>query len=63
MVVNEVKALYTLRESPHIITLFDVFEDNKKIYLIFEYCSKGDLFDYVKHKGIIIESTPFYDYK
>jgi calcium-dependent protein kinase len=41
---NELTALKTL-DHPHIIKLFEVFEDEENVYLVQEFCSGGELFD------------------
>ena len=37
-----------IANHPHIIRLFDVFENIDYIYIIMEYCSGGDLFSYLE---------------
>ena len=32
-------------DHPNILKLFEVFEDNKKFFLVTEYCKGGELFD------------------
>lgn len=32
-------------DHPHIIKLFEIFEDAENIYLVQEFCSGGELFD------------------
>ncbi|XP_029948235.1 NUAK family SNF1-like kinase 2 [Salarias fasciatus] len=32
---------------PHIITIYEVFENKDKIVIVMEYASKGDLYDYI----------------
>jgi len=32
-------------DHPHILRLYELFEDDKNIYLITELCTGGDLFD------------------
>jgi len=44
--LNELTALRTL-DHPHIIKLFEIFEDKENIYLVQEYCSGGELFDQI----------------
>lgn len=41
---NELTALKTL-DHPHIIKLFEIFEDDENVYLVQEFCSGGELFD------------------
>jgi len=45
-------------QHPNIMRLFDIFENSDYIYLVLEYLSGGNLFEYLKEKGYIIpEST------
>jgi len=42
-----------LLKHPHIATLFDVIDTQTEIYMIFEYASGGELFDYiVSHRRV-----------
>lgn len=43
---NEIKCLNKLKHK-HIVKLYDVFQDDSKIYIVQEYCSKGDLKQYM----------------
>eukprot|EP01135_Chromosphaera_perkinsii_P000992 Nk52_evm6s156 gene=Nk52_evmTU6s156 len=36
-------------KHPNIVRLFDIMESKENMYLIMEYCSKGDLSKYIKH--------------
>jgi len=38
-------------QHPHIIRIYDVFENTEFIYIIMEYCSGGDLFSYLEKRG------------
>lgn len=40
---------------PNIIHVYDVFEDEKRIFIIMEYASGGELFDYIVAKGRLKE--------
>ena len=44
---NEIAVLKTL-DHPNIIKLFDCYYDNNYYYMVEEYCSGGDLFDYMQ---------------
>jgi len=37
-------------DHPHIIKLYEYFEDAKNVYLICEMCSGGELFDKIIEK-------------
>jgi tRNA A-37 threonylcarbamoyl transferase component Bud32 len=39
----------------HIIALYDVFEDNEKIYLVLELVTGGELFDQIVSRGVYSE--------
>ena len=47
--INEIKILKTV-DHPNIIKLFDCYYDNNYYYMIEEYCSGGDLFDYIQQQ-------------
>ncbi|CAG5981198.1 unnamed protein product [Menidia menidia] len=40
---------------PHIITIYEVFENKDKIVIVMEYASRGDLYDYICDKRKISE--------
>ncbi|XP_054472469.1 NUAK family SNF1-like kinase 2 [Anoplopoma fimbria] len=40
---------------PHIITIYEVFENKDKIVIVMEYASRGDLYDYICDKKNISE--------
>jgi BR serine/threonine kinase len=40
-----------LIEHPHVLNLFDVYENKKYLYLLLEHVSGGELFDYLVRKG------------
>jgi BR serine/threonine kinase len=41
---------------PHVIKIFDVLEDSKYLFLIIEYASKGELFNFLVQKRKINNS-------
>jgi len=41
---------------PHIIQLYEIIETQKRLYLIMENCSNGELFDYITSKNRLKES-------
>lgn len=44
--LNEINSLKTL-DHPNIIKLFEVYESEEYVYLVMEYLSGGELFDYI----------------
>ncbi|CAL4086405.1 unnamed protein product, partial [Meganyctiphanes norvegica] len=44
-------AIMKLIEHPHVLGLFDVYENKKYLYLVLEHVSGGELFDYLVKKG------------
>lgn len=44
-------AIMKLIEHPHVLGLYDVYENKKFLYLILEHVSGGELFDYLVSKG------------
>jgi 5'-AMP-activated protein kinase catalytic alpha subunit len=51
-VSREIHILKTV-QHPHIVQLYEIIETNSKLYLIMEYASGGELFDYiVKHNKV-----------
>ena len=51
---TEIEALRSL-QHPNIITLYDVYISDEKIYIVMELMSGGELFDYVVNKGTLNE--------
>lgn len=45
-VAREIHILKLLRH-PNIIQLYEIIEDNDKLFLFIEYASGGELFDYI----------------
>ena len=52
--LNEIELLKTV-DHPHIIKIFDCYYDKTFYYLIEEYCSGGDLFDYIQKEHFFTE--------
>ncbi|GAB6026005.1 hypothetical protein CHUAL_011970 [Chamberlinius hualienensis] len=44
-------AIMKLIEHPHVLSLTDVYENKKYLYLVLEHVSGGELFDYLVKKG------------
>lgn len=52
---EEVEILTKLFPHKHIIHINENFIFDKKIYLEYEYCNFGDLYDYIKDNGVLSE--------
>eukprot|EP00434_Breviolum_minutum_P023370 symbB.v1.2.020616.t1/scaffold1747.1/size103332/3 len=53
-VAREVHILKLIRH-PHIVQLYEIIETRRQLYLIMEYASGGELFDYIVGKGRVPE--------
>ena len=42
-------------DHPHIVKLYELFEDDKNYYLVTEFCSGGELFDRIKSMNFFSE--------
>ena len=51
---NEIELLKAL-DHPNIIKLFDCYQDKSYYYMVEEYCSGGDLFDYIQKEKFFTE--------
>ena len=51
---NEIELLKAL-DHPNIIKLFDCYQDKRYYYMVEEYCSGGDLFDYIQKEKFFTE--------
>ncbi|KAF9363995.1 hypothetical protein BGX34_002799 [Mortierella sp. NVP85] len=49
-------AIMKLINHPHVIRLYDVYETDKELFLVMEYVSGGELFDFLVEKGRLAES-------
>ncbi|GAA33064.2 BR serine/threonine kinase, partial [Clonorchis sinensis] len=47
-------AIMKLIEHPHVLGLYDVYENRRHLYLILEHVSGGELFDYLVRKGRLV---------
>jgi calcium-dependent protein kinase len=52
--VNEVYSLKTL-DHPNIIKIFEFYESDEEVHLIMEYCSGGELFEYLLNQKVLNE--------
>lgn len=43
---REIKILKKVRH-PNVVQLYEIIETETELYLIMEYCSSGELFDYI----------------
>ncbi|KAI3702985.1 hypothetical protein L6452_28739 [Arctium lappa] len=48
---REVMIMEHLRSQRNVVELIDVFEDNRCVHLVMEYCEGGELFEKMKSKG------------
>ena len=55
-VKTEVEIL-KIAQHPNIIRLYDVFENEKYIYIIMEFCGGGDLFGYIEKRGFQLKES------
>ena len=46
-----------IAKHPNIIKLYDLFENEKYIYIIMEYCAGGDLFNYIEKRDFKIKES------
>ncbi|KAF5451836.1 hypothetical protein F2P56_026901 [Juglans regia] len=53
--LKEISILSTIN-NPNIIRLFEVIETEDRIYLVLEYCDRGDLAAYIQHHGKVSEA-------
>jgi len=48
--LDEVDVLMSLRDSPNVVQLLDVYETHQEVQLVLQYCEGGDLFDCIKRR-------------
>ena len=48
--LDEVDVLVSLRDSPNVVQLLDVYETHQEVQLVLEYCEGGDLFECIKRR-------------
>jgi calcium/calmodulin-dependent protein kinase I len=54
--LDEVEILFSLKTAPHIIRLYDFFEEPKEYCLVMETMAGGELFDRIVKKSFYNES-------
>jgi serine/threonine protein kinase len=53
--VREIK-IQSFLVSPHVVKLYDVFDDAENVYLLLELCCAGNLYQYMRKKGKLSEN-------
>jgi serine/threonine protein kinase len=48
---SEIRAMKLVRGHPHIVTLFEVIQDEDNIYIVTDYCPNGTLDSHLMHNG------------
>jgi serine/threonine protein kinase len=58
-VFREYRIMKLLQDTPHenVVSLLDAFIDDKRIYMVLEYCAGGELFDLIEKSGQLSEVT------
>ncbi|XP_077567327.1 NUAK family SNF1-like kinase 1 [Stigmatopora nigra] len=51
---REIEIMSSLRH-PHIVSIYEVFENKDKIVIVMEYASKGELYDYISERRRLSE--------
>ena len=51
---NEINILKEI-DHPNVLEIYEFFEDEKKIYIIMEFCNEGDLFNKAEGCGVMSE--------
>ena len=46
-----------IAQHPNIIRLYEIFDNEKYIYIIMEYCGGGDLFSYIEKRGFKLKES------
>ncbi|VUC32318.1 unnamed protein product [Clonostachys rosea] len=63
MAIEREVAILKLIEHPHIMKLYDIWENRSEIYLILEYIDHGDLFTYINSRGRLPEEVALYFFR
>lgn len=53
--VKEAQLIATLDNAPHIVDIYDIFEDNDTAYYVMEFVEGGSLHEQVKRQGVFSE--------
>ncbi|KAL2069117.1 hypothetical protein VTL71DRAFT_15455 [Oculimacula yallundae] len=48
-------AIMKLIQHPHIMKLYDIWENRTEIYLVLEFCDDGELFEHIEQRGRLDE--------
>jgi len=54
-VQNEAAALKLVGSHPHIVSIYDFFEDDEYLYLVLQHCPNGSLHEYLLENGPVSE--------
>jgi len=57
--ISEIQVLKQL-DHPHILKLYEFYQDAKNYYIIMELCTGGELFDQIINKGSFSEKEATY---
>ena len=52
---KEIRILKEMEAHQNVVSLYEVFEDEEKFYLVFEYLQSGDLVNYFKEHALLAE--------
>ncbi|KAH8171826.1 protein kinase domain-containing protein [Sarocladium implicatum] len=63
MAIEREVAILKLIEHPHIMKLYDIWENRSEIYLVLEYIDQGDLFTYINSHGRLAEDVALYFFR
>ncbi|KAI6778943.1 serine/threonine-protein kinase-like protein [Emericellopsis cladophorae] len=63
MSIEREVAILKLIEHPHIMKLYDIWENRSEIYLILEYIDQGDLFTFINSRGRLTEEVSLYFFR
>jgi len=53
-VAREIHILKLVRH-PHVVRLYEIVETPRQLYLVMEYCSRGELFEHIVARGRVLE--------